>query len=437
MSIKVKRRKFMGMAGSLAASSIAVPTIIPASALGRNGTVAPSNRIIMGAIGIRGRGTSDLNWMMQEPDVQFVAICDIRKDRRLAVKEMIDKKYNSTSCEMYRDLREFLPARPDIDGILIATGDRWHALGSCMAMQAGKDVYSEKPTGMCIADGRALLETAKRTGKVFQNGTQRRSVGPFAVASELVRLGRLGKIHTVRAHLAPWDSPYTTHKWLPEEPLPSKDEVDWDMWLGPCPWRPYNQTYINGGWRGHYDFHTGSIGEWGSHTINQCQIALGMDHTCPVEYKFPNNLNGEGLVATYENGIKMILNTSEVGGWRGSCGVKFEGTEGWASVADGYAVPDVSSPSLLSDYNKVLNNYIEREQRPMNHVRDFFNCMKNRRLAIANAGVTHRAMSVVHAANICMWLKRDLKYDPVKEEFLNDAEANRMRVRAQREPWCI
>jgi hypothetical protein len=305
-------------------------------------------------------------------------------------------------------------------------------------MRAGKDVYSEKPSAMTIAEGQAVVETARRFGRIYQTGVQRLSEANFTVANELLRTGRLGKVHTVRAHIAPWDAAVMKTDWLPAQPLPPRDVVDWDAWLGPCPWRPYNASYCAGGWRGHYDFHTSCIGEWGAHTFAQCQVAIGAADTSPIEYGYVENPTGDGMVTRFANGIQMILERDEKKiYWHGSCGVRYEGTEGWVAIADGYARPEVSSPALLADYNKLLREYMARTGRPMNHVRDLFDCIKSRRQTVANPVMMHRSMSTVHAANICMWLKRDLKYDPVKEEFINDDEANRLRSRAMREPWII
>lgn len=410
------------------------PLVLPASVLGRGGAVAPSERIIMGGIGLGGRGSSDLNWMLPNPDVQFVAICDAKKTQRETIKRVVDAKYGNTDCAMYRDIREFLAARTDIDAVLIATGDRWHALASVMAMRAGKDVYSEKPSAMTVAEGQAVVETARRFGRVYQSGIQRLSEENFVIANELLRTGRLGKVHTVRAHIAPWDAAELSHQWLPGEPEPPKEEVDWDQWLGPCPWRPYNSAYTRGGWRGYYDFHTSCIGEWGAHTFAQCQVAMEAANTSAIEYQYVPNKTGDGMVTRFANGIKMVL---QLEGWRGSCGVRYEGTEGWVAIADGYTRPDVSSPALLADAKKLVQDYIARTQRPMSHMRDYLDCIKSRRQPVSNAVVMHRSMTTVHAANICMWLKRDMKYDPVKEEFVSDAEANRLRSRAMRAPWTF
>ena len=429
------RRQFLKRA-AIAAGAVAAPCLIPASALGLNGAVPPSERIVLGGMGVGNRGSDDLRWMLPEKDVQFVAICDAKKSSREAVKRIVDTKYGNKDCAMYRDMREFLAQRTDIDALLIATGDRWHALASVMAMRAGKDVYSEKPSSMTIAEGQAVVATARRYGRVYQTGTQRLSEDNFTFANELLRTGRLGHVHTVRAHIAPWDAAEMKYNWLPAETQPPQDEVDWDQWLGPCPWRPYNSAYPRGDWRGYYDFHTSCIGEWGAHTFAQCQVAIGATNTSAIEYGYVNNPTADGMVTVFPNGVKMILSRGDQW-WHGSCGVRYEGTEGWVAVADGYAKPELSSPALLADFSKLVKDYMARTERPMSHVRNLFDCIKSRRLTVASPEVMHRSMSTVHAANICMWLKRDLKYDPVKEEFVNDPEANRLRSRAMRAPWII
>jgi predicted dehydrogenase len=431
---RTNRRRFLQQLAT-ASALVAAPWIVPASALGLEGAVAPSERIVLGGIGIGGRGSGVLQWMLPEKDVQFVAVCDARKSQQDLVKAKVDSHYGNQDCRTYRDIREFLTARTDIDAVLIATGDRWHALASILAMRAGKDVYSEKPSSMTIAEGQAVVATAERYGRIYQTGTQRLSEANFIAANELLRLGRLGQVHTVRAHIAPWDAAKMRFDYLAPEPEPPREEVDWDQWLGPCPWRPFNSAYIRGGWRGFYDFHTSCIGEWGAHTFAQCQVAIGATDTSAATYQYVDNPTGEGMVTQFPNGIKMVLHRE--GWWHGSCGVRFEGSEGWVSVADGYQRPEVSAPALLEDFEKIVADYTARAERPLSHVRDFFNCIKSRRATVANPEVMHRSMTTVHAANICMWLQRDLKYDPQKQEFADDADANRLRARTMREPWVI
>ena len=432
----VNRRTFLKRSLS-AGGAIVAPTIIPASALGLDGTVAPSGRITMGAIGIGGRGWGVFtSWVLPEKDVQFVAICDVRKSSRERVKNKTDEFYGNKDCKMYNNIREFLAARSDIDAVLLATGDRWHAPGAILAMQSGKDVYTEKPASLTIAQGQAVVRTAQKYGRVYQAGMQRLSESHFIVADELMRLGRLGEVKKVHAHLAPWGGVNMKKEWLPAQPEPPKDEVDWDAWLGPCPWRPYNAEYVGGGWRHHHDFYNSVIGEWGSHTLAHCQVALGLGDTSPVQYQFVDSPTTDGMEMRFANGVVM---SHHLNGWHGSCGVTYFGSEGSVSCADGYSRPEVSKPSLLSeaDYKTILQNYLARTGRVVGHMRDFLNCVKTRRQTIANPVVTHRSMSTVHIANITSWLKRDMTWDPVKEEFVNDPEANRLRMRAQREGWQI
>ena len=446
----LNRRNFLKRTAQ-ASAVFMLPTILPASVLGRGGAVAPNNKIILGGIGVGGRGTFDLRHMLRQPDAQFVAICDARKSQREAIKQLADSRNDNNDCAMYSDMREFLAERTDIDALLIATGDRWHATAAVMAMRAGKDVYSEKPSSMTIAEGQAVVETARRYGRVYQTGAQRLSEQNFIFANEALRLGKLGNVHTVRAQTAPGGTTVMDYNWLPEQPLPAKEEINWDQWLGPCPWRPYNEAYTKGNWRGYYDFHTGCIGEWGAHTIPQCQNAIGLPESPGIEYRYVDNQSGEGMEILYPNGIKMILNgDTDNKFWHGYCGVRYEGDEGWIAVGDSYKKPDVSDPKILADFDKVIADYAERTGRPvsnpascddaiapMSHILDFFACIRSRKPTIANPKVMHSSMTTVHAANICMWLKRDMKYDPRKEEFLNDPDANRLCSRAQREPWII
>jgi len=430
---RVTRRKFLKSAAQ-AGAVLAVPMIVPASVLGKNGAVPPSEKIICGGIGLRGRGMGDLRWLMGNPDVQFVADCDLQKKQREIVKNYVDTQYGNQDCKTYPELREYLAERTDIDAMLIATGDRWHSMAAILAMRAGKDVYSEKPSAMTIAEGRAVVETARRYTRVYQTGTQRLSEPNHVFCIEMARTGRLGQIHTAYAHIAPWDAAQMRHDWLPAVAEPPKDEVDWDAWLGPCPWRPFNPGYVSGGWRGHHDFHTSCIGEWGAHTFAQAQAGLDCGETSPVKYQYVENDSGDGMVTTFASGVKMILSRGDKY-WHGSCGERFDGPGGWVAAADGYSKPDVSSPELLNQFKKVVGEYVARTGRSLDHMRNFLDCVKSRQEAVANPRVMHHSMTTVHAANVCMWLRRDLQYDPVKEEFINDDEANRFRSRAMREPY--
>ena len=429
------RRSFMRSALRASVCTIAMPYLIPASALGKNGAVLPSNRIVMGGIGLGNRGRSDLkSWLLPDPEVQFVAICDVQKRARERVKAMADGAYGDKGCRMYRDMGEML-ARPDIDAVLIATGDRWHASASILAMRAGKDVYSEKPSCMTVREGQAVVETARTFGRIYQAGMQRLSEPNFIVCNELLRTGRLGEVKQVYAHLAPWYRVNLERKWLPAQEEPPRDILDWDGWLGPCPWRPYNSRYIRGGWHNHHDFYTTAIGEWGSHTFAQCQVALGEEKSSPIFYPYVNHPSADQMTLRFSSGVTM---TQSKKGWHGTCGVRYVGSEGWVSCADGYSRPEVSSPALLADYDRLLDGYLARTgYTRQNHMRQFLNAVKSREVTVANPTTMHRTMTTVHCSNIAQWLKRDLTWDPVNERFINDQEANRMLSRAQREGWQV
>jgi len=420
---KITRRRMLAHTAR-AFGALAAPWVVPASILGKDGWVAPSERIVLGGVGIGGRGQQVLGDMIAEPDVQFVAICDVRKERREAIKKMADQRYKNTDCVPYQDFHDLL-ARTDIDAVLIATGDRWHTPLSIQTAKAGKDMYCEKPCSMTIAESRALADTIRRYGRVYQAGTQRRNVANFEYAIQLVHTGRLGKLHTVHANTL---TPTTTsHDWLPAETEPPKDVVDWDRWLGPCPWRPYNSSYVRGGWRGFFDFHGGGILEWGSHTVDLCQWANQADHTAPIEY-VPNE---RGVDARYGNGVKLVMRDQ---GWLGlgTCSVRFEGDEGWVEAGDSGRI-ELSPESLRSEKPIIAG----AGTSPRGHVRDFLNCVKSRAQPRANASAACMAHIACHAAYIACQLGRTLEFDPAKEEFTGDEEANRMRSRAMREPWRV
>ncbi len=421
----VPRRRFLKAALGAGAALLA-PQVIPGRALGLNGAIAPSQKIVLGGIGIGNRGTYVLGCFLQEPDVQFVAICDVKAARREAVKRMADAKYGNQDCAMYRDLRELL-ARPDIDAVLIATGPNWHATASIMAANAGKDVYCEKPCTKNIAQSLALAETFRRTGRIFQAGTQRRNLPHFEFAVELARRGKLGKLQAVHAHPAGMSTGMSG--WAPPEPEPPKDQVDWDLYLGPAAWRPFNRGLLDG-----FNFEKGGgmvgggVLEWGSHCVDLCQWANDADHTAPVEYNPPEN--GQ-VVNRYANGVKLVIRND---GWLplGSCPVRFEGDAGWVEAGDSGKLA-LSSPALLAG-RKVA----EIGGYPATfHVRDFLNCVKTRSQPRANAEVACYSHIACHATNIAIFLGRRLHFDPQKHEFIGDAEANRLRSEALREPWRL
>ena len=435
----LSRRQFLTRA-ALATGAFAAPMLIPGSALGLNGKVPPSERIIMGGIGVGNRGSGVLSgWFLPEKDVQFVAICDPQKARRERIKQMADQKYGNTDCKLYSNLREFLAERTDIDIVLSSTGDRWHALAATWAMRAGKDVYSEKPSSMTIAEGQAVVDAMFKYGRVYQTGTQRLSETAFMVSYELAKTGRLGKVHTTYAHIAPWDEAEMRHDWLPGQPELPKDECDWDQWLGPCPWRPYNPQYTSGGWRGHYDFHTSCIGEWGAHTIAQCMFGIDQLDTSPVKYQYVDNISGDGMVTTFANGMKMVLSRGDKH-WRGSCGMRFDGPEGWTGCADGYSKPDVSSPVLLADSKKLVADYIARTGRAVGgngHARNFLDCVKSRQQPVLNLDIAHHVSTVAHLGNLSYRTGRKIVWDAANQKVVDDPQADALVGVKYREPWKL
>ncbi len=411
---------------SLAAPALAVPWFVPANARGRGEKAAASERITLGVIGFGPRCSYDLPAMLKQADVQCVALCDVQASRREAGKKLVDRTYGNSDCTTYRDFHELL-ARPDIDAVLIATGDRWHAPASILAARAGKDVYSEKPCGLTIAWCQALDDTIRSTKRVFQAGTQRRSLANFQAAIRLAHSGKLGKVHTLYASVY---TPGVQTAWLPAEPAPARDVVDWDLWLGAAPWRPYNSAYVKGGWRGYWDFDSGCrLLDWGAHTVDLCQWANKADDTMPIEYE-PSATN---VTAHYANGVKLVLDFlktpfGERPGWvqsLGTCPVRFVGDEGWVEVGDSGGI-EVKPDSLRSEL-KGLELKSTTGLDVAAHGRNFFDCIKSRGLTAANSSVMRRSHIACHAAALSWLLNRKLRLDPVKEEFIGDAEANGLR----------
>lgn len=425
-SAKTTRREFVLETAAAAAAA----TIIPAHVLGQAGNVAPSEKITLGVIGIGPRCTYDLKAMLPFPDVKCVAIADVQAKRREAGKQLVDQHYNNQDCKLYRDFRELLD-RKDIDAVLVATGDRWHAPASILAAKAGKDVYSEKPCGITIAACQELADTMHRTKRIFQAGTQRRSVTNFQKAVELVHSGKLGKLHTMHASIY---VPVLDNTWLPAQPTPKPDAVDWNLWLGPAPWRPFNQSYCDGRWRGQWDFDSGArVLDWGAHTVDLCQWANKADDTMPVEYE-PTDKN---IICTYANGVKLILDflkdpfkdrAPHYIHRLGTCPVRFIGDQG--SVETGDEGEIVAKPESLQkqieDYKRVRGLDVTA------HSRNFFDCIKSRKPTVTNPDVMRRSHIASHAAAIAWVLQRKLKFDPEKETFVNDAEANSLRSRPER-----
>jgi len=430
--LAVSRRSFLKC--SLAAGgAVAIPWIIPSRVLGRDGAVAAGEKISLGVIGLGSRCHVVLDCMLPEKDVQCVAVCDVQASRRNAGKARVDKHYGNNDCAVYRDFRELL-ARPDIDAVLIATGDHWHAPVSILAARAGKDVYSEKPCGMTIDDCRSVEETVLRYGRIYQAGTQRRSISNFRKAVQLARTGRIGKLRTLHASVY---QPLDRTDWLPAEIEPAREQVDWDLWLGPSPWRPYNHRYILGrGWQGFHDFTAGSnLMDWGAHTVDLCQWANNSDNTMPVEYEPAK----DKITARYANGVTLELNYGDKVPQQsmtnlGTCPVRFVGEEGWVETGDNGEI-EVYPDSLKSELRQMTGK--QSGINPGGHVRNFFDCVRARATTIVNTGVMFHSHAACFASAIAWKLGRRLELDPARVEFINASDANRLRSRAMREPWLV
>jgi predicted dehydrogenase len=429
------RRRFLQ--SSLAASTaLAVPGFLPAHALGADGSVAPSERITLGIIGMGPRCTYDIKPMLEMPDVQCVTIADVQASRREAGKALVDQHYGNGNCTTVRDFREILD-RKDIDAVLIATGDRWHAPASMMAAEAGKDVYSEKPCGLTIALCQQLDETIQRTGRIFQAGTQRRSVPNFIQAVQLAHSGKLGEIHTLVASVY---IPSIRTEWLPGQPTPDPEIVDWNLWLGPAPWRQYNAGYVAGDWRGYWDFDSGArLLDWAAHTLDLCQWANRADDSMPIVYE-PSETK---ITCGYANGVKVVLDfLKEPFGNRepnfitrlGTCPVRFVGDQGSVETGDSGEIvvrPESLAKQLPAQQQRVRGLDVSA------HARNFFDSVKSRAPAVCNSSVMRHSHVACHAAALSWILGRKLQIDPATETFINDDEANRLRSRPARDPWSV
>ncbi len=438
---RTSRRGFLKQTAA-ALGTVAFPHIIPSSARGADGGVAPSARIVMGGIGLGGQGQRNMRNFLTHADVQWVPVCDADTERRNQARKIVDEAYGSTACAAYADFRELL-AREDIDAVLIATAERWHAPLSLYAARAGKDIYCEKPMSLTIAEGRALADAVNRYGTVYQCGTQRRSMRTFAFAVETARTGRLGRLTRLHSYVRA-GQPVPI---LAPQPVP--EGLDYDMWLGPVPWRPYHERLVYGhAYNNNFAFTGGMITDWGAHCNDLAQWANDAQHTGPVEYEgvaeFPRDGFGDvptalHVTATYENGVQLVMyDKKEKPRWptdNGELAVMFEGEEGWIYCDDGgnlFADPQ----SLLREQRSYKGNWTD----PANwagHHRNFLNCIRTRRPPIAPAEIAHRSNTTCHVANICLRLGRKVRWDPATETFPNDPEANRMLARAMRSPWQI
>lgn len=411
-----------------AAGALAVPYFVPASALGRGGWLPPSERITVGFIGIGNMGGGHFDGFLDDKQLQVLAACDVRRDVREKRKEQADKKYAADrqagsykGCAAYNNFEDLL-ARDDIDAVLIAVPDHWHAIIACAAARAGKDIYCEKPLTLTIKEAWDLVATVRRYGRVFQTGSQQRSDREFRLACELVRSGRIGKLETVTVNIG---EP-SQEAYLPEQPVP--EGFDWDRWLGPAPWQPYNAERCSGnyggGWRKIRDYSGGMTTDWGAHHYDIAQWGMGMDGSGPVEIIPPNGKDVEHMTFKYANGVVMQRAQAN--------GVLFSGTDGDIEVNRGYFSAE---PKSIAE-EPLGPNDVHLYKSP-GHRQDWINCIRSRKRPICDVAIGASSVTVCHLSNIAYWLGRPIKWDPEKREIIGDSEAARWIDRPKRAPWHL
>ena len=445
-NIMQTRRRFLKTVGA----GLAVPSILPACALGRDGAVAPNDRIGLGFIGIGMMGQGHLRLCLQYPQARVLAVCDVDRWRRENARQVVEQTYaaaagtaGGSGCTAHNDLRELL-ARPDIDAVVIATGDNWHGTATVMAAKAGKDVYCEKPISKTVHEARAMVDAARRYGRVAQIGLQQRSTPEFIKACGLVKSGRIGKVKVV----------YVAHPGtsadlnLPVDPVP--EGLDWDQWLGPAPWRPFNGRYHSYGrpphvvpWHISRDFGGGNLTSNAVHAFDVVQWGLGMDESGPVEVTPPETGRVPSLTYEYAGGTRLEVVPWHLDpqhhfvpdGWNVATrlenfGAVFVGEEGWIHVGRaGYlrgfpeGILDAPVPDGMS-HSSVHN-----------HHQDWFNCIESRKTPACDVAVGCRSTIVSHLGCIAHWTGRSLRWDPAAERFVGDEDANRLLRRTLRTPW--
>lgn len=442
---ETNRRTFIKTAGKSAAClglSMAAPTIVPSYVLGED---APSDKINVGIIGLGWRGTDLMNGALRNPTLQIAAISDVDRPYLLRAQKIIDDQYQidreliagsgggmkrapmpPKAVEAYAEYERLLD-RKDIDAVMIAVPDHWHAKLYIDSMKAGKDVYGEKPLSLTINQGRDMVRTARAMERIFQTGSQQRSDDKFRMACEYVRSGRLGKITHVDVGIGGAGQTAA----VPDEPVP--DGLDWERLLGPAPLVPYNPLRCHVTFRWFFEYSGGMVTDWGAHHLDITQWGLGMDGSGPLsvegtaEVKQPNYYNtftSFDFVFEYPNDIKVNFGNKYKGG------ITFHGPKGsiWVTRGDIKSDPEdiLKEPLTSTD----VHLYESRD-----HIQNWVDCMKSRELPIADVEIGHRSVSVCHLANICGQSGRKLIWDADRELFVNDIEANKMLDRGERAPY--
>jgi len=427
----LSRRQFLQ--GAVAASAaVAVPAIVPSSVLGAAGRPAPGNRITVGCIGVGGQGNGNLGGFLGDPRCQVLAVNDVDRRNAEGTQRRINDAYGNKDCALYRDFRELL-ARDDVDVISLATPDHWHAVPAILAARSGKDVYGEKPFSHDLREGRAMVDAVRQYGRVWQTGSWQRSTGDFRFACELVRNGRIGKVHTVEVGL-PTGGPGGNAPFTAPPP-----NIDYDFWCGPAPWAPYSADRTHWNWRWQMDYGGGQLMDWVGHHGDVAQWGLGTDATGPVELNpiyadFPKTGIWDAatryrIECTYANGAKMIVQNAE-GSHR--MGAKWIGTDGWVWVDRGGF--ETQPKGLVKD--KIRPDEINL-YHSTNHIGNFIDCVVSRRQTITPAEVAHRSASVGQLCVIAIAAGRKIRWNPDTEEILGDPAAAALLGRAKREPWNI
>jgi predicted dehydrogenase len=436
-NIRISRRSFLKATTAI----IGAPQFVRTPLFGAN---APNNRIALGCIGVGRMGTGDLRDVMARSGVQVVAVCDVDSKRLANAKATVEKQYATESasstfkgCAAFADFRELI-ARPDIDAVQIATPDHWHAIPAIEAARAGKDILVQKPLTYTLQEGRLLSDTVRRYGRVLQVHSQHRSNSRVRFGCELVRNGRIGKLHTVKVGL-PTDPAGPIRPSTPPPP-----ELNYKVWLGPAPWADYVEDRVHPqksldrpGWLRVEDYCLGMITGWGAHYNDIAQWGMGTELTGPVEIEGQATYPTEGvwdvhgdfrIEYTYADGLKMICADQK----KNKLGILFEGSEGWVFVDPSRV--DAEPKSLMTSTIGPGEIHLYESKQ---HKQDFLDCVRSRKDPIAPVEVAHRSCSICVLGHIAMKTGRKLKWDPQQERFTNDEAANRMLSRPGREPWNV
>jgi predicted dehydrogenase len=385
----------------------------------------------MGCLGVGGQGTGNMRAFLSKKDAHVVAVCDIDERNAQKAKGFVDKRYGNSDCVIYRDFRELI-ARDDIDALSLATPDHWHSIPVVMAARAGKDIYGEKPLARTIHEAKVMRDAMNRYNRIWQTGSWQRSVENFHHGCELVRNGRIGKVTRVEVGL-PTGSPGENN---PVEPVP--EGVDWDFWLGPAPQVPYRGV-LHWNWRWMMDYSGGQLTDWAGHHIDIAHWGLGLDDTGPVQIEGRGEYPKEGIydvptaykfTCKYADGLELVVaNDRQV---PKGMGTVWYGEKGWVHVDRGR---QATNPPEL--WKEVIGADETRLYRSRDHHQNFLDCVKSRQKTITPIEVACRSISVGLLGEIAMLLERKVRWDPQKELFANDDEANRLLSRPMRAPWHL